>query len=173
MSMTGTQFIALARPRIGDSAKVIYDDDELLGYLNDGIEQVSLSRIEAKDPMMVTEVSVVPGTTAVPDGFTGFAGQYPVYFSGGKIVALDGTSTAKIVRYFAVKPRLTALSETLPFGDEAVPALLNYVIAAAAARVGANAETEGALAQRSNGALQNAGTGVGRAMNVGAVSKNA
>ena len=30
--MTGTEFLALIRPRIGDSAKATYDDNELLGY---------------------------------------------------------------------------------------------------------------------------------------------
>ena len=34
--MTGTEFLALIRPRIGDSAKATYDDNELLGYLKSG-----------------------------------------------------------------------------------------------------------------------------------------
>ena len=84
--MTVTQFLALVRPRIGDVAKVTYDDNELLGYLNDAIIQLSLERINAKDPQMVAEATVVPGTTVIPDGSTSFAGQYPVYFSGGKVV---------------------------------------------------------------------------------------
>lgn len=170
--MTVTQFLALVRPRIGDVAKVTYDDNELLGYLNDAIIQLSLERINAKDPQMVAEATVVPGTTVIPDGFTSFAGQYPVYFSGGKVVSLDGTTTSRIIRYFAIKSRLEDLTDTIPFGDEAVPVLLNYCVTAAAARVGANAETEGVLTQRSTGAVQGANSAIGRMMNMGTQQGN-
>lgn len=165
--MTAIQFLAILRPRIGDSGKATYDDDELLGYLNDAIEQLSVERITAKDPVMITEAKITPGTTAVPDGFVCFAGQFPVYFAGGKIVSLDGETKERTVRYFAVKPRLSALSETLPFGDESVHALLNYTIFAASARVGASAEAEAAISTRSVEALQRAGAGIGRVMAAG------
>lgn len=163
--MTATQFLAILRPRIGDAGKATYDDDELLGYLNDAIEQLSVERITAKDPTMIIEEEVTPGTTAVPDGFICFAGQFPVYFAGGKIVSLDGETKARTVRYFAVKPRLSELSEELPFGGEAVHTLLNYAVLAASARVGASAEVEGAISTRGAEALQRASTGVGRVRN--------
>lgn len=160
--MTGTEFLALVRPRVGDSAKTTYDDNELLGYLNDAIIQMSMERIVGKDPQMITEESVTPGTTTIPAGFQSFAGQFPVYFSGGKITALDGTVTPITVRYFAIKDRISALSETIPFGDESIPALANAVIVAASARVGADAQTEGALANRQIEGVTTGASGVGR-----------
>ncbi len=161
--MTGTQYLSMLRQRLGDTAKVTYDDDELLSYLNDAVEQLSLERINARDPTMATEETVTPGTSSVPEGFVSFAGQYPVYFAGGKIEALDGTTAARTVRYFAVKPRLSDAAETVPFGDEAVHVLLNYAVTAAAARTGASAETESAIGTRGVENLQKAGTGIGRA----------
>ena len=163
--MTATEFLAILRPRIGDAGKVTYDDDELLGYVNDAVEQMSLERIAAKDATMVTEEEITPGTSAVPDGFVNFAGQFPVYFAGGKIVSLDGSAAKRIIRYFAVKPRLTALSDEMPFGDDALHVLLNYAITAAAARTGASTETESAIGARGAEYMQKAGTGIGRVRN--------
>ena len=163
--MTATEFLAIFRPRIGDAGKVAYDDDELLGYVNDAIEQLSLERIAAKDTTMVTEEKITPGTSAVPDGFVNFAGQFPVYFAGGKIVSLDDSVTERTIRYFAVKPRLTKLSDAIPFGDDALHILLNYAITAAAARTGASTETESAIGTRGTEYMQKAGTGIGRVRN--------
>lgn len=160
--MTGTEFLALIRPRIGDSAKATYDDNELLGYLNDAIIQLSMERIIGKDPQMIIEESVTPGTTTIPARFQSFAGQIPVYFSDGKIMALDGTVTPLTVRYFATKERLAAPNGTIPFGDESIPALTNAVVVIASARVGADAQTEGSLAIRQMEGITIGSSPVGR-----------
>ena len=160
--MTGTEFLALIRPRIGDSAKATYDDNELLGYLNDAIIQLSMERIIGKDPQMIVEEEVTPGTTTIPARFQSFAGQIPVYFSDGKIMALDGTVTPLTVRYFATKERLSATNGTIPFGDESIPALTNAVVVIASARVGADAQTEGALAMRQAEGIAIGSSPVGR-----------
>lgn len=160
--MTGTEFLALIRPRIGDSAKTTYDDNELLGYLNDAIIQLSMERIIGKDPQMIIEEEVTPGTTTIPARFQCFAGQIPVYFSDGKIMALDGTVTPLRVRYFATKERLSATNGTIPFGDESIPALTNAVVVIASARVGADAQTEGALAMRQTDGIITGSSPVGR-----------
>ena len=162
--MTVTQFFAILRPRLGDAGKLTYDDDELLGYLNDAVEQLSLERITAKDPIMIVEKEITPGTDAIPDGFISFAGQFPVYFAGGKIMSLDGETGKRTVRYFAVKPRLASVEGSLPFGDEAVHTLLNYALTAAAARTGADASTEGEIGQRGAEALMRGAYGIGRAV---------
>lgn len=142
--MTGAEFITSVRPRLGDVNSVVYSDSELLGYLNDAIDQLSEKRIAANDADMITEVSVTPGTTAVPDGFARFAGAYPLYFSGDRFQSLDGSVDALTVRYYAYKARII-LSNEVPFGDDALPFLLNYVIVAASARIGGSAETEALL----------------------------
>ena len=160
--MTGTEFLALIRPRIGDSAKATYDDNELLGYLNDAIIQLSMERIVGKDPQMIIEETVTPGTATIPARFQSFAGQIPVYFADGKIMSLDGTATPLTVRYFATKEKLSALNGTIPFGDESIPALANAVVVIASARVGADAQTEGALAMRQMEGITTASSPVGR-----------
>lgn len=168
--MTATQFLAIVRPRIGDTAKATFDDTELLEYLNDAIEQLSAERIAAKDPQMIVQASVTPGTTTVPSGFQSFAGQFPLYLVGNVITALDGTTTARIVRYFAVKPRLASLADNVPFGDESIPILLNYVTTASLARVGADAQVEGALGIRQAGVVAATNSSIGRAR-AGGVSR--
>ena len=139
--MTGSEFIALVRPRIGDENSIVYSDTELLGYLNDAIDQYSAKCIGANDPAMIIEAEIIPGSTVMPNGFDRFAGAYPLYFSGGKFQSLDGSTAAVTVRYFAYKSHIAAAGN-LPFDDEALPYLLNYVIVAATARVGGSADIE-------------------------------
>lgn len=136
MAIVAQSIITNARQRLGDTAKVTFDDSELLGYLNDAIIQLSMEMIAAKDPTMAKELSVTPGTTAVPEDFQGFCGSSPVYQAGGVFQALNATTDPITVRYFAVKARLSSATENIPFGDFASPALTNGLVTSAALRVG-------------------------------------
>ena len=139
--------------RLGDEARVTYSNKELISALNDAITQLSLERIASSDPSMVKEISVTPGTTTVPTGFVRFVGQESVYPLNGKFMSLDGTTTARTVRYFGVKPHVETKGDDLPFDDTtSLGVLLNYVVVLAGARTGDNSPVEAGLADRMSGA---------------------
>ena len=151
--MIVNDFLKKVSVRLGDEARVTYSNKELISALNDAITQLSLERIASSDPSMVKELSVTPGTTAVPSGFVRFVGQESVYPLNGKFMSLDGTTTARTVRYFGVKPHVETKGDDLPFDDTtSLGVLLNYVVVLAGARVGDQSPIEAGLADRMSGA---------------------
>ena len=64
--MIVNDFLKKVSLRLGDEARVTYSNKELISALNDAITQLSLERIASSDATMVKEISVTPGTTAVP-----------------------------------------------------------------------------------------------------------
>ena len=151
--MIVNDFLKKVSLRLGDEARVTYSNKELISALNDAITQLSLERIASSDPSTVKEISVTPGTTAVPTGFVRFVGQESVYPLNGKLMSLDGTTTARTVRYFGVKPHVETKGDDLPFDDTtSLGVLLNYVVVLAGARVGDQSPIEAGLADRMSGA---------------------
>lgn len=146
-------FLELVAIRLGDEARVTYSNEELISALNDAITQLSLERITAGDPLMITEISVTPGTTTVPAGFVRFVGQENVYASNGRLMSLDSSSAARTVRYFGVKPHVETEGDELPFDDTtSLGVLLDYVVVLAGARTGDQSPVEAGLAQRMSNA---------------------
>ena len=151
--MMVNDFLKLVAIRLGDEARVTYSNKELIAALNDGITQLSLERITAGDPLMIREISVTPGTTTVPSGLVRFVGQESVYPFNGEFMSLDGTITARTVRYFGVKPHVETEGDDLPFDDTtSLGVLLNYVVVLAGARTGDQSPIETGLADRMSGA---------------------
>ena len=85
--MIVNDFLKKVSLRLGDEARVTYSNKELISALNDAITQLSLERIASSDATMVKEISVTPGTTAVPSGFVRFVGQESVYPLNGKFMS--------------------------------------------------------------------------------------
>ena len=151
--MIVNDFLKMVSVRLGDDARVTYSNKELISALNDAITQLSLERIASSDATMVKEISVTPGTTAVPSGFVRFVGQENVYASNGRFMSLDSASAARTVRYFGVKPHVETKGDDLPFDDTtSLGVLLNYVVVLAGARVGDQSPIEAGLADRMSGA---------------------
>ena len=155
--MLVNDFLEHVAIRLGDEAMVTYSNEELISALNDAITQLSLERIAASDATMAKEISVTPGTTAIPSGFVRFVGQESVYPLNGTFMSLDSSSTARTVRYFEAKPHvgvpIEAESDTLPFDDAtSLGVLLNYVVVLAGARTGDQSPIETGLADRMSGA---------------------
>ena len=147
--MIVSDFLKAVAIRLGDEARVTYGGKELISALNDGITQLSLERIAASDATMVKEISVTPGTTAIPSGFVRFVGQESVYPLNGKFMSLDGASTARTIRYFSTKEHVETKGDDLPFDDAtSLGILLNYTVVLAGARTGDNSPIEAGLAQR-------------------------
>ena len=151
--MIVNDFLKKVSVRLGDEARVTYSNKELISALNDAITQLSLERIASSDATMVKEISVTPGTTAVPSGFVRFVGQENVYASNGRFMSLDSSSAARTVRYFGVKPHVETKGDVLPFDDTtSLGVLLNYVVVLASARTGDQSPVEAGLAQRMSNA---------------------
>ena len=147
--MIVSDFLKAVAIRLGDEARVTYGGKELISALNDGITQLSLERIAASDATMVKEISVTPGTTAIPSGFVRFVGQESVYPLNGTFMSLDGASTARTIRYFSTKEHVETTGDDLPFDDAtSLGILLNYTVVLAGARTGDNSPIEAGLAQR-------------------------
>lgn len=113
------------RQRVGDMAKTKFSDEELLGYLNDAINFLSAELISLRDAEMVKVFTVVHGETgtAVPADYFSFVGEYPIYFESDdagstKVYPLDSSAVSDIkVRYFAYKPKVDAMDDTIPFNN--------------------------------------------------------
>jgi len=128
---TVNDILIRVRQRVGDTQKTTYSDEELIGFLNDAMNFLSSELISIKDPEMVKEFTVTLGTTGVviPSDFYSFVGAYPVFIkSDGKIYHLNKDfSGSMIVRYFAYKPNVNNVSDTIPFLNPVYHTLLNQL----------------------------------------------
>lgn len=145
--MLVNEFLKRAAARLGDEERITFSSKELISCLNDAITQVSLERINAKDPQMITEAEIAAGGSPVPEGFVKFAGQEPCYVAGGKIVPY--TDAACTARCYCAKPHVLTKGDDVPFDETtAAGALLDYVVVLAGSRVGYASQTEAALARQ-------------------------
>lgn len=119
--MTANDLLILVRQRLGDMQKLTLSDEELLMSLNVAIDRLSLELSEASSPELIKTFNI-EGTAKVarPEDFISLCGQFPVEYhqevDGIKLSHMnpnhDGTLT---VRYFASRPHVKVLSDTVPF----------------------------------------------------------
>lgn len=98
------------RSQISDSDEDEYDNQTLVGYLNDAIDWFSLQLIQAKDPEMIKEISLADGDD-IPTGYYSTCGMFPIEITGTKVHIIDGSSTVSL-RYFVTKPHVMYIAET-------------------------------------------------------------
>ena len=110
------------RRGIDDMQKVNYSDPEIIEMINDGINFLSTELIMTKEPEMISSLTI-DGQTSVarPERFVSFVGQYPIQYLtdntgtvGLKHINPD-FSGSMVVRYFSLKPVVSALTDTFPF----------------------------------------------------------
>lgn len=78
-----------------------FTNTELVGYLNDAIDWLSLSLIQAKDPEMIQEITIADSDT-IPLNYHSLCGIFPVTITGNVFNILDGSASVSI-RYFSTK----------------------------------------------------------------------
>ena len=119
---TVNDILMRVRRKIDDMQKIKVSDPELIQTLNDSIDFVSNELIAALDPEMIKTFTLTAQNTVVkPNEYVKFAGQYPVKFTSD----INGVTQFKHldpefynvieVRYFASRPKIAALSDTIPF----------------------------------------------------------
>ena len=101
------------RQRIADEDVIEYDNQTLVGYLNDAIDWFSLQLIQAKDPEMIKETTIADGSD-IPPGYYATCGIFPIRIVGSNIRIMDGSDSVEI-RYFATKPHIQYVAETLAY----------------------------------------------------------
>jgi hypothetical protein len=101
------------RERITDTDVIEFENIELVGYLNDAIDWLSLQLVQANDPEAVIEATISDGTT-VPATYHSLCGIFPVKITGNIFKILDGSATLDI-RYFAVKSHISFVSASTSY----------------------------------------------------------
>lgn len=119
--MTANNLLILVRQRLGDMQKLSLSDEELLMSLNVAIDRLSQELSEAANPEL-TKSFTIENTNKVerPQDFIGLCGQFPVVFhqdpDGIKVSHMNPNYEGELeVRYFANRPHVTSLSDTIPF----------------------------------------------------------
>lgn len=119
---TVNDILLRVRRKIDDMQKIKISDTELIQSLNEAIDSVSMELISSLEPLMIRSLTV-SGSNKVsrPANFIKFVGQYPLKYindSTGAVFLqhLDsefyGTLNA---RYYATMPKVSNLSDNIPF----------------------------------------------------------
>ncbi len=122
--MTVNQLLIKVRQKLNDMSKLKYSDEELIYCLNNAIDTVSLELADSKTPEFVKEFKIAAGdAVARPDDFIEFVGQYPIAFTEDEdtvvMELLDQEYPCDmIVRYFALRPKVSLLTDKVPFYRE-------------------------------------------------------
>ena len=122
MATTVNDILIRVRRKIGDMQKLKVSDEELIIALNEAIDALSGQLCIENEPELIKTVTITAANTiARPSDFIRFVGQYPIQFDtdvGGNIVLkhLDSTFSGTLTaRYYAVKSKVAALTDTVPF----------------------------------------------------------
>lgn len=119
--MTANDLLILVRQRLGDMQKLNLSDEELIMSLNVAIDRLSEELAQDGNPELVKEVSITDASKAIrPDDFISLCGQFPVIFiqesDGMKIQHMDPNYSGTMpIRYFASRPHVKNLTDTIPF----------------------------------------------------------
>ena len=119
--MTVSDLLIRVRQRLGDMMKTKFSDEELVYSLNNAIDKLSMEYADQRLPDLISTFTVTGATaTDRPDDFISTLGQYPIVqsTSNGKVVFthIDPNHTGDMtVRYFAMRPNVSALTDTIPF----------------------------------------------------------
>ena len=122
--MTVNQLLIKVRQKLNDMSKLKYSDEELIYFLNNAIDTVSLELADSKTPEFVKEFQLSAGEEVErPDDFIEFVGQYPIAFTEEEdkvmMELLDQEYPCPmIVRYFALRPKVNLLTDKVPFYRE-------------------------------------------------------
>jgi hypothetical protein len=106
-----------------------YDPQVMILHINSGISRLNNGLIKANDPEVIKQMTIT-GTTTKPADFFGFVPQksaYPLIIQGNTISLAYGAPPGVVCKYSTTKPRLTAISDTIPLPDYCIGPLIDYV----------------------------------------------
>ena len=107
---------AVIRMRVNDRDKINYSDEEIVADVATACRYLSQVLIARKSPEMIVTEDVVD-STAVPENFHSFVGQFPAWREGTVFRTSTGADSVPI-RYWATRGQgLTALADEIPFDE--------------------------------------------------------
>lgn len=119
--MTTNDLLIIVRQRLGDMQKLSLSDEELIISLNVAIDRLSEELAQDGNPELVKVVTITDNSKVTrPDDFISLCGQFPVIFiqesDGVKIQHMDPNYSGTMpIRYFASRPHVSYLTDTIPF----------------------------------------------------------
>lgn len=123
------------RYRLNDVDSLVYTNDELLSYLNLGINAVGVQMVAASNPLCVSEVDLPSRTaTNLPDGFHTLLPGQPCLLRDGTLCPVPWW-VDRTVRYYRV-PMPVAIDDSVPFPEPYCSNALNVGVELAAMRAG-------------------------------------
>lgn len=120
--MTGEYAVRRIQEAVHDISEE-YSTEEYLYFLNNAIQQVSSLLISAKYPSLVEEVTIRHGDS-LPENFATTAGSFPIRVTGNRAELIDPDMESVKLRYFATPKNLTALTDELPYKNDAINSVI-------------------------------------------------
>ena len=120
--MTVNEMLILVRQRLGDMQKVTFSDEELIHCLNDAIDDICIDMANSYDPELLKTVALTANGIPLPDDFIAWQGQFALLYNtdANNVTTIspidsewDGENAT--LKYFAYKPHVTSLTDTIPF----------------------------------------------------------
>jgi len=113
---------------LNDSDTSDYPSTRVMPYLNDGIQFIQSVRIGARDPEVISTVTVTT-PAAKPVDFFSFVpatAAYPIDASGSTLTRLAGAPSSVVVKYSKKVTRVTSTADTFPLPDEYAGFVASY-----------------------------------------------
>jgi len=117
---TVSTLLTVVRKKIRDTTSIEYQDSELIDFLNDALDYMSSFMIRIKDGESIKVVSVA-GNITKPDDFDSIVGSQLLYLENDSIKTLTGGTL--MMRYYAMKPHVSTISDIVPFKASIEPLL--------------------------------------------------
>lgn len=106
-----------------------YDSTKLMTYTNAGLTYIQDLRIQAKDPTVITQLTVTGTITRPTDFFTFFpqTSSYPLLATGNTISLAYGAPPSVVCKYAQKIARVTSVTDTFPMPDEYADFVAFYI----------------------------------------------
>lgn len=133
--MLVTEAITEIRNKINDRDMVGLDDVELVSYLNEAMQLISMQLVGLECPDLIIEEVIEDESFTIPKNFDKFCGYYPIRRTGVVAELLDAPPLR--VRYYVSYP-IVELNGEMPFNH----AILNQLAIKIACTFAQNQEHE-------------------------------
>lgn len=115
--MTGDDLIEqyAIKERMSDAIETGYTDEEMVAYINDGMNMIWQVLIQRGYPETIGDLTIETEITEMPERFWKVTSKAPVYIRGSKLIC-DGDLPQNI-SYYKKMRALQYLSDEIDFGD--------------------------------------------------------
>lgn len=91
-----------------------YTTEECLGFLNTATQELSHMLIAGKSPLMTKDI-LLHDNESVPVDCAAPCGNYPMRVTGSVVQFFDDAPANMHFRYFATKPQIADITDSMPF----------------------------------------------------------